>query len=89
MAERTDFLGTLMTTELPAEWRPAVSTCPFNGVERISAMSGKSGKSGCDLNELLDRVVAVALFRGTSGKLAERLGPGSWTSSLNHLRRCI
>ena len=50
-------------------------------------MSGKSGKSGCDLNELLDRVVAVAPFRGTSGKLAERLGPGSWTSSLNHLRR--
>jgi hypothetical protein len=85
MAERTDFLGTLMTTELPPSggrlYLPVLSTALKESV--------MSGKSGCDLKELLERVVAVAPFTGTSGKLAERLGPGSWTGSLNHLRRYL
>jgi hypothetical protein len=90
-AERTDFLGTLMTMELPPSggrlYLPVLST-PLK--EKV--MAG-SDKSGCNLDELLARTVAVVQerggFVGMSGEFAKLLGPGSWESSLNHLRRYL
>lgn len=90
MAERSDFLGTLMQTALPPGcgrlYLPVLET------DTKRKICGTS-KPGCDADELFSRVVATmaehSVYHGPSRGLLELLGEGSWSSSPNHLWRYL
>lgn len=89
--EASDFLGTLLTMELPPSagrlYLPVLST------EAKQKICGSTEAPTCDRNELLRRVVDVMgtqrRFAGRSAELLRLLGVGSWSASPNHLRRYL
>jgi hypothetical protein len=95
-AERSDFLGTLMTREIPSSggrlYLPLLSTQLKQEVMAASA-DAAAATATCDREELLARVVEVMqekrIFCDKSRKLLKLLGPGSWEGSPNHLRQYL
>jgi hypothetical protein len=89
--EASDFLGTLLTMELPPSagrlYLPVLST------EAKQKICGNADAPSCDRDELLQRVVKVMRtqdsFAGKSGEFLALLGTGSWTTSPNCLRRYL
>lgn len=93
-AEASDFLGTLWTTELPPSGgRLYLPVLPTQLKEKVMAKDRDTDKPSCDRKELLKRIIEIIqkqkIFVGKSRELSELLGEGSWSSSLNHLRRYL
>jgi hypothetical protein len=92
--EKSDFLGTLMSMDLPpAATRLYLPVLLTDLKRQVMEESAKSDKPSCDLDALFKRVVEIIesqeTFTGQSRALQEALGKGSWSASPNHLRRYL
>lgn len=89
-AEASDFLGTLLTTEIPPSAGRLRLPVLMTG---LKAEVTKYEAPSCNLDELCDRIVDVMTdlktFRGRSKDLIAQLGDGSWSASRNHFRRYV
>ena len=89
-AEASDFLGTLLTMELPPSagrlYLPVLST-------ELKREVCQSAEPTCDRQELIERIAAklpeLGKFQGRSRDLLAELGDGSWSASPNHFRRYL
>lgn len=92
-AERSDFLGSLLSVDLPPSggrlYLPVLSTALKESV----MAAGRTASTGCDRAELAARIAEkvgpLGRWSGRSADLLDLLGPGSWSSAPNHLRRYV
>jgi len=92
--EKSDFLGTLMTTDLPpAATRLYLPVLMTDLKRQVMEGGAKGDKPSCNLDELLERIVEIMegreTFLGKSRDLQDALGEGSWSAAPNHLRRYL
>jgi hypothetical protein len=92
--EKSDFLGTVMTMDLPpAATRLYLPVLATDLKRQVMEADAKRDKPSCNLDDLFSRVVEILQaresFAGRSRELQEALGEGSWSASPNHLRRYL